>query len=299
MRIGTDIRVGAATHTGSVRGTNEDDYLLVESADRELAEHVGRIFVLADGMGGVTGGGEASRAAVRSLAAGFLGGDTMDLSPVDRMVLGFDRACHRVFQLSRESPVLRGMGTTMTALNLVGDKALLGHVGDSRCLRLRDGKLTCLTEDHVSGEGDGDLMRCVGGGTDTEEVDLIECAVNSGDVYLLASDGLWGTVSEEVQSDLLARRDPQSAADELIRQALLNGGPDNCTAVVLRIVEVGGRGEDMVEVTLSTEEPGMAPPAAGKGQNLRRRRWPWLVMLGSVVVGSLAILKAVFGVGVL
>ncbi|MEM7203698.1 MAG: PP2C family serine/threonine-protein phosphatase [Planctomycetota bacterium] len=291
MKIFTDVQIGAASHTGRVRRSNEDDYLLWMPAERER----GRLMVLADGMGGVTGGAEASRAAVRAVAATFLepGGDRPEAAKA-RMGDAFANACRTVFGRSRENPGLRSMGTTLTALYLRGDRALLGHVGDSRCYRWRDGRLEQLTTDHAV-RNENRLTRCVGGGRDTEEIDLLESEARVDDRWLLVSDGVWESVRADEVAHLLERRAPQEAAEALVRLSHARGGTDNATAVVLQVVGDPTAPAERRETEMSADEPTMTSDLERRQVSLRRPRWPWAVLALSVVLGGLAVARWVFG----
>jgi protein phosphatase len=294
----TDLDVGVATHTGCVRRTNEDDYLLLFPDDPEWLDRRGRVVALADGMGGVTGGAEASRTATRAFAQSFLAADDALDEPEARMHDGFRRACRRVFELSRESPSLRGMGTTLTVLNLVGERFVVGHIGDSRCYLLRDGQLDQLTEDHALRGRENRLTRCVGGGRDSEQPDVQMFDLRPDDCFLLASDGLWDTVPEDEMRRVLESHPPQGAADELIRLANTRGGPDNVTAIVVRVAAVadaspsnGERGH-LRELRLPAGETWQAPALPRRSQSLRAPLWPWLLLFASAVLGGLAVAKA-------
>ena len=144
MRHLANVEVGVATHTGRVRRTNEDDFLLcAPPTDAEMARG-GWVVAIADGMGGAAGGAEASRTAGRAAVRPFLGAPDSNgngTPPLARMIEGFRSAATEVYTLSQENPNLRGMGTTLTVVNLLTDRMVLGHVGDTRCLLLRNGQL--------------------------------------------------------------------------------------------------------------------------------------------------------------
>jgi protein phosphatase len=294
LKVHRDLRVGVATHTGLVRATNEDDYLLLVPEDAERVAERGRLFVVADGMGGSIGGADASRAAVRALAAAHLedGGE-----PRDRMIAGFARACRDVFELSRESPALRDMGTTLTALCLRGQRFVLGHVGDTRCLRLR-GELAQLTTDHAVRGAVQHLTRCIGAGRAAEEAEIVEGDVQAGDVFVLLSDGAWSAVSPVQVERLLRSAEPEHAAAEIVRLANEAGGRDNATVVIVQVLRNGAPGE-AVAVELAAEEaarPGAVPlRAAGR---LQPARWPWAAVVLAGALGVLALLKGVLGIDV-
>jgi protein phosphatase len=291
LKIRKDLAVGAASHTGRVRSTNEDDYLLLAPEDRQRHVHLGRWFVVADGMGGVTGGAEASRLAIRALTALVLRHPQTE--PSERMRLAFAAACQRVFASSRANPILRDMGTTMTAANLVDRELHIGHVGDSRCYLLRDGRLAQLTDDHTSSAEDHHLTRCIGGGRDHEQVDVMSVPLERGDTVLLATDGLWEAVPEAEIAQILRQGPPSEAAGRLVQTANARGGLDNATAVLFTVVDPADAGE-VAEVDLPTDEPRELPAATARLRPLQHRSWPlWLAALALVVL-VLAMLKIVF-----
>jgi protein phosphatase len=266
-----------------VRAANEDDYLVL-AAGAGRGGAADELVVVADGMGGAVGGGEASRAAVRALAAAFVAAPTA--APGERLRLGFAAASARVHEVSKQLPSLRDMGTTLTAVSLHGDRADVGHVGDSRAVLLRGGALAALTEDHAIREPDNVLTRCIGGGQANEVADFAVTDFRPGDVLALLTDGVWSTVAPADLLAALQRTPAQAAAEQLIELALAAGGPDNATAVVVRC-RAGTSGE--VELALPREE---RPRTGGlRGRSLRPRLWPWLLLVAACAVGTMAALR--------
>jgi protein phosphatase len=294
MRIPAGIEVGAATGTGRVRSTNEDDFLVLVPNGAADGGRRGCLLVVADGMGGVTGGAEASRAAVRSVGRVFLGGDGTDTE--SRMREGFAAACRVVHDLSQESPRLSEMGTTMTALHLVDGRAVVGHVGDSRCLLWRGGELRQLTEDHAMTEPRNLLTRCIGAGQLDEEVDVVALDLRVGDTFVLLTDGVWGTVDDAELAEVLQGSAPQRVAERLVELADERGGPDNGTVLVVRIVRAAPEWGPSREVALPREEAPSRPVFAVSGRSLVPPRWPWLLLALSLVVGAVAAARLVYGV---
>lgn len=240
----TALRFGSATDIGLVRTNNEDRYLVAEP-----------LFAVADGMGGHAAGEVASATAVETLREAFT-----DHTPTGLAAAA--RAANRaVWEEAQASPDLRGMGTTLVALALVGDpgheQLAAANVGDSRLYRLHDGELSQLTSDHslvgqlvASGALTPEeaevhprrnvLTRALG--VDPEvDVDLVTVEVEQGDRYLLCSDGLPRELSDDQMASLLRRlADPDEAARELVSQARTHGGSDNVTVVVIDVVDTGG-----------------------------------------------------------
>lgn len=233
-------RVAAATDIGHVRERNEDRYLVA-----------GPVVAVADGMGGHLGGEVAASLAVQVLERLTERGEG---SLADRV----REANRAVFERSVLDRSVAGMGTTLTAAELHGDRARLAHVGDSRAYLFRDGSLTRLTEDHTLVQRmvrDGELTsseaerhphrniltRVVGVEPDVA-VDEMELELRAGDRLLLCSDGLTGMLPDErIEAILREEPDPQAAVDLLVAEANAAGGVDNVTVV---LVDLAPDGED-------------------------------------------------------
>ena len=273
----TRIRSGAATDVGRVRRNNQDNYVDDEP-----------LFAVADGMGGAAGGEEASRTAVAALRA------TFEADPsVDGLADGVREANRAVWEKARQRPDLRGMGTTMTAVALVehdeeGEVLAIVNVGDSRVYLLRDGELEQITDDHSVPEElrragrltpeeaavhpqRNVLTRALGIEPDVE-VDCYPIIPYEGDRLILASDGLFNEVDHDgIASVARRRKDPQDAAEELVRLACEGGGNDNVTVVVVDIVDDGDRSERASAAVASTARsksatsPGTGGGGAGGG----------------------------------
>jgi PPM family protein phosphatase len=206
------------------------------------------LFVVADGMGGAQAGEVASGLAVETL--GEMPPD--DGNVEEELSEAISQANRRIHDKSQDDRELAGMGTTLTAAFVHDGKVTLGHVGDSRAYRYRDGELAQLTDDHslvAELERHGKLtaaearvhpqrsmiLRALGIGADVE-VDTYCFVGEPGDVFLLCSDGLSGLVHDAVIAEVLKDCDTlEAAAEKLIELANLSGGPDNITAVLFRL----------------------------------------------------------------
>jgi protein phosphatase len=226
-----------ASDTGRKRRRNEDAYVIAPP-----------LFAVADGMGGAQAGEVASK-----LAAAVLEEDDGALSGVDRVKGLIQEANRRVHERASADPTTSGMGTTMTVALVEPDGVIIGHVGDSRAYRVRDGELEQLTEDHSlvnellktgklsPEEADTHPQRSVitrAVGTDPDvDVDAFTVAVEDGDVFLLCSDGLTDMVDDGDILDVLEkhRDDLDRAMKSLISAANRVGGEDNITVVAFAI----------------------------------------------------------------
>ena len=227
----------ALSDVGRQREGNEDSMLVQPP-----------LFVVADGMGGAQAGEVASGIAVDTLADVPAEPDNAE----DALVAAITDANGRIHDKATEDRELAGMGTTLTATLVHDGKVTIGHVGDSRAYRYRDGEFAQLTDDHslvAELERHGKLtaaearvhpqrsmiLRALGIGEEVE-VDTYCFEGAEGDVFLLCSDGLAGVVHDEVISEVLRTTDSlELAAQELIDLANLSGGPDNITTVLFRL----------------------------------------------------------------
>jgi len=285
MRTPSRFAVGAATHTGLVRGANEDDYLVVapDPSGSSL------VVTVADGLGGAAGGAEASRTGLRAFAVAAL--DVADAEPMAAMRSGFEAASRSVQQQSTLVPALRGMATTLVAAAFSRGGVVLGHVGDSRAYLARGGSLRRLTEDHASKADRNRLLRCIGGGAD-QTPDVQELELKDGDRIVLCTDGVWGCVPEPAWAEAVGARDAQSAASRLVAAALQRGGPDNATAVVVDVVSGAVLGE-AVDHGLPVEE---APPQEDLARvgRLGAPRWPVALLIVAAMLGGAAAARVAF-----
>jgi PPM family protein phosphatase len=261
MGLGDSIRFYAATDVGKVRDHNEDNFLV----DKKLA-----LFIVADGMGGHAAGEVASAIAVRTVhegvkrekellddyASGATG--TSKVTPRDVIALlehAVQRACSKIHEEARVDAAKRGMGTTLSALLVVGRQGFIAHVGDSRIYLARGDKIQQLTEDHTvynelikrgkltreqieKVQQKNAITRAVGV-YERVEVDTLVLELIAGDNVLLASDGLHGYLesSEELRAPLSLEGDEGVKA--LVTLANDRGGKDNITTLLVKFGEEG------------------------------------------------------------
>jgi serine/threonine protein phosphatase PrpC len=256
------VAVASCTSAGRVRATNQDWAGYFGAPDDGMMTK-GRLFILADGMGGEAGGEVASRLAVDTIAkAYFERASEEPLAALERSLMVANQAIHAQATASAD---LRGMGTTCTALVLRGAHAWIAHVGDSRAYRIRDGHVERLTTDHSLAERGAAyahiLTRALGVRPEVE-VDLIPVAtgVRPRDLFLLCSDGLWGQVADaDILTVVTEEPDLEVASQRLIDTANLRGGPDNVTVILARV--------EGVETASWTR---------GLGSRIRRAVGPWI-----------------------
>lgn len=246
------LAVSARTDTGRLRKGNEDNLYADANEYRGL-------FIVADGMGGHAAGEVASQMAV-DLIAGELA-DLNDLAADDagpRVSDTLRLANRQVFQRTMKEVEKTGMGSTASALLLSDTRYLIGHVGDSRIYLVREGRMTQLTRDHslVQDQVDAGLITaeqarhhpqsnvitcCIGMSSEIEP-DIITGDTKVGDVFLLASDGLTGMVEDRRLQQLLeSRATPERIVNAMIADANNNGGIDNITAIVVKVVTADTR----------------------------------------------------------
>ena len=227
------VTVGHASLTGP-RPQNEDFCGAVTPEGTDL-DVKGVLAAVADGVGGAAAGREASEHTVRGLLADYYATPATwgVAKALDTVVTALNRWLISQGAARRE---LAGMATTLSALVLRGNRWYAAHVGDSRLYLWREAQLTRLTEDHVweHPQMRHVLKRAVG--LDAHLVlDHADGELKAGDVFLLASDGVWNSLGDARIAEHLARHaDPQEAASALAAAALAHGAQDNCTALVLR-----------------------------------------------------------------
>jgi len=266
------VRFAAVTHAGKVRPRNEDHFLVsrmgrwAETVATNLPvdvrpqriEDAGYVMVVADGMGGMTAGQQASRLAI------LTGIDLVMQSPrwyfhIDQGEASalMDQLCQYLRDIDRrlsekalKDTSLYGMGTTLTGAYLVGGNLFVVHVGDSRCYLFRDSRLQQLTRDHTLAQELADagrisqedaarhrmrnvLTRYIGGSDGNIQAEVLWMPLVPGDRVMLCSDGLSGMVpDDEIALHLTEHRDTDSACQSLLGAALEAGGRDNVTLIV-------------------------------------------------------------------
>jgi protein phosphatase len=252
---GLRVRFAGDTHVGMTRTHNEDAlHLPVEE----------RLALVADGMGGHASGEVASRMAVDTVVEYFketaeeqiltwpFKVDRQGGADVTRLVTAIKLANLRIHEQAQRDPACKGMGTTLVGALFHDDRIIIGHVGDSRLYRVRDGLITQVTEDHslindyikmkrmtpeeASAWPHKNVIVRALGMKDSVQVDVHTEHPRLGDCFLLCSDGLSGMISDEdIRRVVLGEGDLDRVAERLIAAANAAGGKDNITVVLARI----------------------------------------------------------------
>ncbi|MEN6419043.1 MAG: Stp1/IreP family PP2C-type Ser/Thr phosphatase [Clostridiaceae bacterium] len=225
------------------RSHNEDSYLLPPEGC-ELC-----LFAVADGMGGHAAGAVASKLLVDGLSGNMLSfGEGHE---VEELKNAIERVNLSVYETAEEDVSLRGMGSTLVCALILGDKYIVANVGDSRLYHFDGETISRITTDHSLVEQlvmigsitkkqarihpQRNIITRAMGISPVVDVDLFECDWEPGDVLLLCSDGLHGSVEDEdiaeaLQSDL----NLETKCELLVRRALNNGGTDNITIILVQ-----------------------------------------------------------------
>jgi protein phosphatase len=265
------IDIGAQSHQGTVRSSNDDHYLVLRvgrNQDTLLSslprgdlpsqfEEFAYCLLVADGVGDTGAGGVASRVALSALAHMAIHFGRWNLR-VDRHVAEeitaraewfYRRASEAVVERSRAHPTLAGMATTMTAAYSAGGDLFIAHVGHSRAYLYREGTLSLLTRDHtvawnvervagIAPSRPADdlshiLTETIGGSAEGPLVDVDHLSLLDGDTLLLCTNGLTDVVTEDRMAEVLTfRRAPEEQCRLLVDLALRARTPDNVTVVV-------------------------------------------------------------------
>ena len=234
----------AKSDIGLCRKENQDNFAIIENP-------YFKIFIVADGMGGVKGGAVASRIAIETLKNFFK--FKTDLT-VDVIKEGIESANRDIFKVAAKDLTLLGMGTTLTLLAIKNSKLFVANVGDSRVYKLNSSSFEQLTEDHTflsealkngidtapfldKGSFSHVLTRSLGSYAEV----IVDCwetnldIQNEGCKFLLCSDGLYGGVPNTEICSILSVYDPERASDLLIEKANLAGGYDNTTVICISV----------------------------------------------------------------
>lgn len=244
--VSTQVRWGSVTITGNYRENNED---------RCLVDPQGRFFLVADGMGGQSAGEKASEMAVELIPQKLEQLVDFQKGEHDNVCKGIDvaveHANNEIMALSAIDPQYNNMGTTIAMLIRSGETFFVAGIGDSRVYLLRGGQIQRLTRDHSISEAlleagaitkeeaarhryRNMLYRYLGSKEGATGANAKPLPVQSGDRYMLCSDGvLDGNPDENIAKLLSENNDPQQAAAAIVEAAQQGGSRDNITCVVV------------------------------------------------------------------
>lgn len=234
------IRYAAGTDIGRKRSENQDSFGVVEGDGFH-------VLIVADGMGGALGGAVASKLAVQTIKEVLSKKST--ISPQD-LFQAIERANSTIYEQGSNDPKTEGMGTTVVCLAIVGSRAFVAHVGDSRLYRVRHDRIELLTDDHTLvrellrdgsiGKDAADdhpashvLTRSLGP-SESVEIDCreLEGDIQDSDRFLLCSDGLYNLVSDREMLDTCSNDTLDNAVQSMINTANSRGGTDNITVIL-------------------------------------------------------------------
>jgi serine/threonine protein phosphatase PrpC len=296
------IQYASVSDVGVRRSHNQDAFAVLPAAEDGAWQERGHLFLVADGMGAHAVGELASKLAVDLIPHTYQ--KHAGNGATEALRRAFSEANSSIHNRGQQNPEFEGMGTTSTALVVRADGAWVGHVGDSRVYRLRSGKMEQLSFDHslqwelarrqrvrpdeIEGIPSNVIVRSLGPEPQVE-VDIEgPHPIWPGDLYLVCSDGLSGQISDHEMGAVISVLPPDEACRFLVDLANLRGGPDNITAILVRI-------------------PGESPPSSYefKLEEPSKRHWiesvPWsgiafvtgvglaMAALGMVIAGWAAI----------
>jgi serine/threonine protein phosphatase PrpC len=248
------VEVGSLSDPGQVRELNEDYLGTPQTMEisLDLVERRGRLYAVADGMGGHAAGEVASRQAISILFKEYYTSPSAEI--IKTMKEAIEAANAEVHAQASLDRARAGMGTTLVAAVLQGDDLYVANVGDSRAYLVREQDIEQVTKDHswVNEQVQAGIIteqearehlyrniitRSLGTKPDVD-TDFFQRKVQQGDVLVLCCDGLSNQVEDDEIARIVSATDPQEAVQELIDLANQRGGPDNITAIVVRIGEV-------------------------------------------------------------
>lgn len=246
-----NIEYAGLTDVGVRRSHNQDAYAVLTATSRDQWLNRGHIFLVADGMGAHAVGELASKMAADGIP--HIYSKYAQEGPVAALRRAFVETNTTIHTRGQQNREFEGMGTTSTALLLRPEGAWVSHVGDSRVYRIRDGQMEQLSFDHslvwemarrqkcnpddLKGIPPNVIVRSLG----PEPLVQIDIegphSMQPGDIFILCSDGLSGPLTDQEMGAVAAALPPKEACRLLIDLANLHGGPDNITAIVVRIFD--------------------------------------------------------------
>jgi serine/threonine protein phosphatase PrpC len=249
VTLSDQIEHAILSDVGVRRSHNQDNYAVLLAGGEDQFQERGNLYLVADGMGAHAVGEKASEQAAAVIPHTYH--KHAQQGPAVALRKAFVEANASIHTCGQQNREFEGMGTTTTALLLRPEGAWVGHVGDSRAYRIRDGKIEQLTYDHslvweyarrqridpneVKDIPSNVIIRCLG------PEPLVQVDVEGphplrpGDIFLLCSDGLSGQVNDSEIGAVASALPPAEACRFLVDLANLRGGPDNTTVLIVRV----------------------------------------------------------------
>jgi serine/threonine protein phosphatase PrpC len=300
-----EIVVAGLTHQGMIRKDNQDSYGFIEPESPELLKNRGRLFIVADGLGGHRGGKVASKMAVDIIGKLYYSVDKESVYPA--LLHALEVANRSIFETSGKHEELQGMATTCTALVIQTPHLYMAHVGDSRAYLVRGGIIKQLSSDHTLVEEmvnsgiinqsearshpDSHILTRSLGILQAVEIDILEppLELRPGDSLLMCSDGLTVYVEDREIQEILSSHTPEKACELLVEMANERGGRDNVTVEIVHVKQPGEKTAEMLDKTeplvshagklLGQTGPIVLPPAADEKVTGTEVYWAMLFYL--------------------
>lgn len=287
----------AQTDVGVRRSHNQDSLTVLLASDQKRWREQGHVFHVADGMGAHAVGELASEIATRIISHTYH--KCVQEGVVAALGKAFQEANAVIHERGIKNPEFAGMGTTSTALVLRPEGAWIGHVGDSRAYRIRDGLVQQLSFDHsllwekarrknvrpedLEGVPSNVIVRSLGPEGEVEADVQGPHPMQDGDIFLLCSDGLSGPLGDREIGAVSSVLPPKEACEFLIDLANLRGGPDNITVIIVRIGEPSQPAPGKKKKKRVVEEDDDAPPSAW----YQKIPWPlWILLVGVLLAAG-------------
>jgi len=273
----------AATDTGMRRSNNQDSYTIVRASSPEVWRQRGHLYMVADGMGAHAVGELASKMACDNIPHNY--NKTRNGSPADAISKAYQTVSALIHGRAALNRDFQGMGTTSSTLILLPEGALIAHVGDSRVYRVRGTRIDQLSFDHslvwelvrrnhltpdqaLKAVPKNVITRSLGPDP-VVEVDVEgPLPVETGDTFVLCSDGLSGPVTDPEIGTFAAHFHPEHACRYLVQLANLRGGLDNITVVILHVGPWVEPQSGKAEGEPPAQQPALGTPKRGRGLRL-------------------------------
>ena len=298
MGKGSSLTYCDRSDIGRRRSNNQDSRTVLPPSSPQQYRTRGWMFLVADGMGAHAAGELASAIAAERVPLVYE--KTAQRSPPLALRRSIEQINGEINSKGESSPEFKGMGTTCSVLVLLPRGAILGHIGDSRIYRVRNGTIDQLSRDHSlvwELESAGGMSREEAaeaapkniitrsmGPHPHAEIDLEgPHPVESGDTFILCSDGLSGQASDEEIGLLASELEPRAAADAMVGLALVRGAPDNVTVIVARA------GPEEVTKASTADQPWPLSDLPEEAAGPPPLPWRWLAAAGATLFGVLVL----------